>query len=105
MDSKGLKLLKFLKTKLIFMLSLAMKVMTKYKILLVKMALDMPTNFLIATKFDTLAYLNILLSFPYIILLSFSCILPMLELLHSLIKISQVKNILVCNFIVAIDSY
>jgi hypothetical protein len=90
---------------MISMFSLAMRVMTKYKILLVKMGLDMPTNFLIATNFDSLVYLNILLSFPYIILLSFSCILHVLELVHTLIKISQVKNILVCKFIVAIKSY
>jgi hypothetical protein len=44
MQTKGNKILRNVKTKWISMLSLAKKVMVKYKTLLVKMALGNPTN-------------------------------------------------------------
>jgi hypothetical protein len=60
METKGLKLLRNVKTRWISMLNPTKKVIAKYMIkLLVKMGLDMPKNFQVVTN---LADLDILLS-------------------------------------------
>jgi hypothetical protein len=60
METKGLKLLRNVKTRWISMLNPTKRVNAKYMIkLLVKMGLDMPTNFQVVTN---LADLDILLS-------------------------------------------
>jgi len=60
------------------MLSLAKRVMAEYKILLVKMALDSPTNQQVKLNYEKLCELQVLLCFVYI--------LPLLESIHALIK-------------------
>jgi hypothetical protein len=66
METKGLKLLRNVKTKWISMLSPTKRVMAKYKTLLMKMALDMDVNFQAATNFEHLLDLEVLLSFACI---------------------------------------
>ncbi len=81
METKGARILKNVKTHWISMLSFAQCVMAEYKSLLVKMALDAPTNDKAKTNFDLLCDLQILLRLVAILLL--------LQLVHNLIKFSQ----------------
>ncbi len=52
--------------------------MAEYKILLVKMALDSPTNQQVKLNYEKLCELQVLLCFAYI--------LPLLESIHAFIK-------------------
>lgn len=57
METKGLKLLRNVKTRWISMLNLTKRVIAKYMIkLLVKMGLDMPTNFQVVTNLADLDF-------------------------------------------------
>jgi hypothetical protein len=93
METKGLKLLRNMKTRWISMLSPTKWVMAKYKTLLMKMALDMDANSQATTNFEHLVDLDMLLSL--------FCILLFLEFVHNLIKFFQHENIFVCNFVSA----
>jgi hypothetical protein len=66
METKGLKLLRNVKTRWISILSPTKRVMEKYKSLLVKMALNMDVNFQPTTNFEHLVDLEVLLSFSCI---------------------------------------
>jgi hypothetical protein len=60
METNGAKILKNLKTRWIFMMSHIRHLMVKYRTLLMKMALDAPTNDKAKTNFDLLCDMQIL---------------------------------------------
>ena len=75
--------------------------MNEYKTLLVKMGLDMPrpgqrgkSVAAAAENFDCLADIELLLSL--------ACFIPMLNAVHCLIKLSQARDIFICDFLQAI---
>jgi uncharacterized membrane protein len=67
--NQGAKILKNVKTRWISMLSFVQCVMAEYKTLLVKMALDAPTNDKAKKNFDLLCDVQILLGLVAILLL------------------------------------
>ncbi len=93
MESKGLKLLRNVKARWDSMLSPTKQVMTEYKTLLMKMALDMDANSQVATNFERLVDLDMLLYLSYT--------LPLLKYVHNFIKFSQGNDIFVCDFLCA----
>ncbi len=94
MQIKGNKILQNVKTKWISMLSLAKKVMAKYKTLLVKVALDSPTNQQAKMNYENLC--------DFQVLLGLVCILPLLEFVHAFIKFAQVRDVYVCDMVAII---
>jgi hypothetical protein len=94
MATKGNKILWNVKTRWISMLSPAKRVMAEYKILLVKMTLDNPTNQQGMLNYEHLCDIHILLRL--------ACILPLLESMHVLIKFAQSKDVFVCDLVVPI---
>jgi hypothetical protein len=76
------------------MLSPTKIVMAKYRTLLVKMALDNPTNQQVKLNHENLCDLQVLLGLV--------CILPMLESVHALIKIAQMRDLYVCDLVATI---
>ncbi len=68
--------------------------MAKYRTLLVKMALDSPTNQQIKLNYENLCDLQVLFGLV--------CILPLLEFFHALIKFAQMRDLCVCDPMVAI---
>jgi hypothetical protein len=76
------------------MLSPTKIVMEKYRTLLVKMALDSPTNQQIKLNYENLCDLQVLLGLV--------CIMPLLESIHALIMSAQMKDLYVCDLVVVI---
>jgi hypothetical protein len=76
------------------MLSLAKKVLAKYQTLLLKMGLDM------ATVAPTKANFELLCDFG--LLLSLACILPLLSIVHCLMRFSQSRDVYICDFFAAL---
>jgi hypothetical protein len=76
------------------MLSLAKKVMAKYRTLLVKMALDNLANQQAKLNYERLCDLQVLLGL--------SCILPSLKSIHALIKFAQMKDVYVRDLVAVI---
>jgi hypothetical protein len=78
LESKGLKLLRNIKTCWISMLSPLEWLLVKYKSMVVKMHMDAPKSKSAWDNLDLLCDLELVLGLP--------CILPMLEVVHTLIK-------------------
>jgi hypothetical protein len=76
------------------MLSLAKRLMAKYKTLLVKMALNNLTNQQAKQNYEHFCDLQILLGL--------ACILTLLEYMHVLIKFAQMWDVFMCDLVVAI---
>jgi hypothetical protein len=76
------------------MLSPAKIIMAKYKTLLVKMALNSPTN-----QQAMLIYEH---SCDFHILLGLVCILHLLKSMHALIKFAQSRDVFVCDLVATI---
>jgi hypothetical protein len=76
------------------MLSLAKKMMAKYRTLLVKMALDILTNQQAKLNYENLCDFQVLFRHVYI--------LPLLEFVHAFIKFAQMKNVYVCDLVAVI---
>jgi len=72
------------------MLSLAQCVMVEYKILLMKMALDDPTNEKTKANFDLFMMCNF---YWGLLLFSYCCS-------HNLIKFNQLWDVFICDFVV-----
>ncbi len=62
--------------------------------LLVKMTLDSPTIQQVKLNYENLCDLQVLLGLV--------CILPLLESIHALIKFAQMRDLYVCDLVVAI---
>jgi hypothetical protein len=76
------------------MLSPPKRVMAMYMPLLAKMAKDTPSIMFAKMNFELLCDINL-----FIFL---SSLLPMLEIVHALIKFEQKKDFFVCDYVVAI---
>jgi hypothetical protein len=97
METKGNKMLRNVDTRWISMRSPAKRIMSEYSTLIVKMGLDMAhvagqkPNAGAAENFDLLVDIEVLLSL--------ACFIPLLECVHYLIKLSQARDIFICDFI------
>ncbi len=91
LETKGNKLLHNVETRWIFMLSPPKKVFAKYKSLVVKMKDDLG---MIEVARPTLEF-----SSDAKVVLGFMCIMPMLEVVHDLIKFAQKSDTFVCDFV------
>ncbi len=94
MAIKGNKIFWNVKTRWISMLSPTKIIMAKYKTLLMKMALDIPTNQQVMLNYEHLCNIHILLGLI--------CILLLLKSMHVLIKFEQPRNMFVHDLVVAI---
>jgi hypothetical protein len=94
MQIKGNKILRNVKIRWISMLNLAKKVTAKYRTLLVKMALDSPTNQQAKLNYENLC--------DFQVLLGLVCILPLLEFVHAFIKFAQMKDVYMCDLVAII---
>jgi predicted RNA-binding protein YlxR (DUF448 family) len=94
LNTKGNKILWNVKTCWISMLSPCKWVVAKYKTLIAKMLDDQIENETIRSN------LQKLLNLEFIIALH--CILPLLELVHTLIKYAQGRGVYICDFVEAI---
>jgi len=68
----------------------------EYKSLVVKMDTDAPKSKLVREKIDLLCDLKLVLDLP--------CILPMLEVVHTLLKYVQRRDVFICEVIDAVKS-
>jgi len=97
METKGLKMLRNVETRWISMRSPAQQIMSEYKTLLVKIGLNMSRvggskpNATASTNYDYLSDIEVLLSL--------SCFIPMLNVVHCLIKLSQDRDVFICDFL------
>jgi hypothetical protein len=75
------------------MLSPTKKVLSKYKLFLMKLCLgqDSVELAIIKTDFDSL--------FNVHLLFKLACLLPLLEIVHTLIKTFQKQHVFVCDYI------
>jgi hypothetical protein len=100
METKGNKVLRYVITCCISMRSPAIRVPSEYKTLIVKMGLDMipaPNRKVLTgaeANFDYLMDLEVFLSF--------CCIIPLLNDVHQLIKLFQVRDVFICDFLEAL---
>jgi len=90
LEIKNLKLLQNVKTKWSSMLSPAKQVLVKYKSIVVKMIHGMNV---MATTHTTFEYLCVIE-----VAMGLTCIMPLLKVMHVLIKFAQSKNNFVCDF-------
>jgi hypothetical protein len=111
LQSKGLKILKNVTTHWISMLSPAVRVINEYKVLLVKMQLDSQTPERSVDekkpktdkKLFKLAQANLAYLSDIQILLGLSGLLPLLRSVHFLMQFAQGRDLLVCDYVAAIQ--
>ena len=100
METKAKKMLRNVDTRWISMRSPAQRILGEYKTLLVKMGLNMSPSAghkgsaRAAANFDALSDVQTLLSL--------ACFIPMLNDVHCLIKLSQARDIFICDFMQSI---
>jgi hypothetical protein len=99
-ETKGLKILRNIKTMWISMLSPAIRAMNEYKTLLVKMLEDSKLKKEKVQAKNATICLDHLIDIQ--IALSLTSLLPMLRLSQSLIKFAQKQDTFVCDFLIAI---
>jgi hypothetical protein len=91
MKTKGNKILWNIKTRWIYMISLAKRVLFKYRTLFMKMALDAPII--------PFAKSNLSLLIDVEFLLGLNVMMLMLKVVHSLIKFAKLRDVFVYDFI------
>jgi len=79
------------------MLSLLKCVFKEYYYLLMKMVVDSVTVALTITNLDQI--------YDGQVMFGLACILPMLTIVHSIIKFAQLQDVFMCDFIVTISLY
>jgi hypothetical protein len=94
MKAKGGKILQNIKTRWINMLNLTKQVMSMYMPFVARMVEDIPSIVIAKHNFELFYDVNLLISL--------SCLLPMLETIHVLIKFALKKDVFVCDFITTI---
>lgn len=94
METRGQWILINIKTCWISMLLPTKRVMSEYRALVLKMHWDVDTITQVAHNLELLCDLQVMLSL--------SCIMPMLEGLNELMKFSQSQECFVCYFVVAL---
>jgi len=92
METKGNKILWNIKTRWISMISLVKRVLSKYRILFMKMALDAPIIPFAKSSLSLLIDVEFLLGLNVMML--------MLEVVYSLIKFAKLRDVFVYDFIV-----
>jgi len=96
METKRNKMLHNVETHWISMRSPAQRIMGEYRMLLVKMDVDIEatvgskSNAAVAANFDQLSDVDILLSL--------ACFIPIVNIVHCLIKLTQARDIFIYNF-------
>jgi hypothetical protein len=97
LEMKENKILWNVKARWISMLSLAKRLMAKYKTFLVKMTLNNLANQQAKQNYEHLCDLQILLGLAYV--------LPLLEFVHALIKFASMQDVFMCDLVVTIKVY
>jgi len=100
METKGLKMVCNVETRWISMRSPTQHIMAEYKSLLVKMGVDMAAGgqkgqFPVATNFNYLSDIEVKM-------LSLAGFILLLNIVHCLIKLSQSRDIFICDFLQSI---
>ena len=91
METKGLKILKHCKTRWVGMLAPLKRVLSEWRLLIVKMALDSPRHPPSRALYDLLADVDSLLAMAY-----------MFEAVQSLNKFGQSHDVALCNFVTTV---
>jgi hypothetical protein len=98
METKENKILRNIKTRWISMRSPNKRIMSEYTTLMIKMGFDMAprqkSNARTGDNFDLLMDIEVLLSL--------ACFIPLLDVVHYLIKLFQARDIFMCDFMQAI---
>ena len=94
LETKGLKILRQVKTKWLSVMSPAIKVMNEYKTLVVKMMEDEQAVDAAKTSFQHLVDIQIVVSL--------SCFIPILKSLHQLKQLGQKRHIYISNYLDAL---
>jgi hypothetical protein len=101
METKGLKILRNVKTRWISMLSPAIRIMNEYRTLLVRMQQDTTLKNAKQHVKNATTCLDHLTDIQVVV--SLSAILPMLRLAKNFIKYAQKQDAFVCDFLAAIQ--
>jgi hypothetical protein len=96
LETNGLKLLCNIKTHWISMLNPLKWLLIEYKSIVVKMYMHAPKSKLVQDNLDLLCDLELVQGLP--------CILPMLEVVHTLIKYVQRRGVFICEFLDIVKS-
>jgi hypothetical protein len=91
LETKGLKLMCNIKTHRISMFKPLKQLLMEYKSLVIKMYMDASKSKHVWNNLDLLCDLELVLGLP--------CILPMLEVVHTLIKYAQRWDVFICEFL------
>jgi hypothetical protein len=94
LETKGLKILRQVKTRWLSMISPAIRVMNEYKTLVVKMMEDQDDMESAKTSFHHLIDVQIVVSLP--------CLVPMFKCLHSLMQLGQKRDIFIYDYLSAL---
>ena len=94
METKGLKILKHCKALWVGMLAPLKRVLSEWRLLIVKMALDSPRHPPSHTLYELLANIESLLAMAYI--------LPLFEVMQSLNKFEHSRDVALCDLVAAI---
>ena len=100
METKDLKMLQNVTTRWISMRSPIHRVLTEYRTLIVKMDSDMTPK--AGEKPPAGAVENFDMLVDVEVLLSLMCLMPLLNVVHCLIKFSQSRIVFMCNFLQAV---
>lgn len=97
METKGARMLRNVETRWISMRSPAQRILSEYKTLLMQMGLNMTTRpghkpvAGAADIFDLFSDIEVVLSL--------ACFIPLLNAVYSLMKLSQARDIFICDFL------
>ena len=94
LETKGLKILRQVKTRWLSMMSPAIRVMNEYRTLVVKMMEDQQDVESAKISFQHLIDVQIVISL--------SCLIPMLKCLHTLMQLGQKRDIFICDYLTAL---
>jgi hypothetical protein len=97
LESKGNKILRKVKTLWLGMLALAVRIFTKYRPLLVEFQQHVEVRKPKMIDMKCFSHLR-----DVAVLLSLSCIMPMLKLANKLMKYAQQVDVFICDYLVAI---
>jgi hypothetical protein len=101
METKGLKILRNIKTQWISMLSPVVRIMNEYQTLIIKMHQDTTLN-------NAKQYVkNATISYDHLadiqVVVGLAALMPMLRLAKALIKFAQSNKAFVCDFLAAVQ--
>ena len=99
METKGLKILRNIKTRWISMLAPAVRVMNEYRTLLVKFQQDSSVRK--PKKIAVKCFTNLV---DVQTVIGLACMMPMLRLTQSFMKYAQRNNVFVCDFLARMNT-